>query len=330
MPGFKKDFMTMPDAKGNQWARTGGLFGRNRATSAPTKAKQAPAANANPYAQAVNPLGHASLNIKSKMLQNPFANKVAAFEWLYNPSANTPASEGLGLLGATGGALAGAHLGDDPLYKGMSEANRFHKATRQGASFPGINMSRVKSMGRNAGDIAERMNTPTATRIPEKLQHAASGLYRNVKTQRSFRHPELLMQLANKLQRAHMLRGLKSVGLTAGLGIGGGVLGYLGGKQLDAQKQSSANSGPASITPNPLQPPPAPPAPPAAPMMYPPGEGPVTSQVPPGGQPMTPSPTTPQPMQADQVGQFPPMTVQASVSDYMNKLSDEQVQRLFK
>lgn len=52
MPNFQKDPMTMPDVKGNQWARTGGLFGRNRAQSAPTAAKRPPAANANPFAYA--------------------------------------------------------------------------------------------------------------------------------------------------------------------------------------------------------------------------------------------------------------------------------------
>jgi hypothetical protein len=236
MPGFKKDFMTMPDAKGNQWARTGGLFGRNRATSAPTKAKQAPAPNANPYAQAVNPLGHASLNIKSKMLQNPFANKVASLEWTYNPSAPPPPlSESTGMLGAVGGILAGLHSGGDPMYKGVQQSHRFHKATKQDAAFPGVNLQRARSFARNsADDVAERLINPIASRIPEKLQHASAGLYRNVQAQRSFRHPELLMQLAKKLQRANMLRGAKTMGITAGLGLGGGLLGYLGGRQYHA------------------------------------------------------------------------------------------------
>lgn len=184
MPGFKKDYMTMPDQEGNQWARTGGLFGRNRVTSAPSKAKQAPAPNANPFVQAVNPLGRASLNMKSTMVQNPFVNKTAAM---------------------------------------------------------------------------------------------------------------LQSVVAKYSKRAEL-------------------------------------SMPASMNPNPLQPPPqqAPPQP-APPGMYPPGEGPVTSQVPPQGQQqIMPSPTMPQPMQADQSGQFPPMQVQASVKDYMNKVSDQQINRLFK
>jgi hypothetical protein len=81
MPNFQKDPMTMPDLAGNQWARTGGLFGRNRASSTPTAKKQAPAANANPYAQVVNPAQPA---LPVAFSQNVGQNKLAQ-QGLYMP-----------------------------------------------------------------------------------------------------------------------------------------------------------------------------------------------------------------------------------------------------
>lgn len=355
MPGFQKDPMTMPDQEGNQWARTGGLFGRNRVASAPTAAKQAPAANANPYQQIVNPLATAGMNLKSKMVQNPFANKMA------NEDSGR-LTQGLAVNGGVLGMIGGlAHdLKHNTTRNALSDFGqyvpRWLQATRE--STGGVNPSRVRSFVENTFGHLRSSGPPSASRAlsnvtgPDPLarvakqdwkpllHHPGAAAYNNATNIRMARH-------GNKLNK---LLGLKSLlttlktgkpflgaALGVGAGLAGGYAAESNGYRMSPfmlpykEKASQADSGPGSMNLNPLQPPPAPPQPaPAAPAMYPPGQGPVTSQVPDQSQmQIMPSPAMPAPGQADQIGAFPPMQVQASVAGYMENVSDRSLSELF-
>lgn len=375
MPGFKKDYMTMPDSKGNQWARTGGLFGRNRATSNPTKAKQAPAANANPYQQAVNPMTMSvGLNIKSKMLQNPFASKTAAEASPGHPLGDSAVSPqttflggSLGFLGSTLLPGTGRALGEN-VDQMVNYGARAHKALRNDQG--GVNPARVRSFVErtfggasgpvsssralsNITDTLGRSSAMLGDASKPLLHHRAADAYSNVLNTRGVRHGKKILDLLKGNSRMKGLRAilgpLLGTGLGAGAGLAGGLYADNSGYRLDnltgmpfKKTSNSAESGPGSMNANPIQMPPPPPMPPGAPPagaappapagMYPAGQGPVTSQVQPQGQmgPMQGSPTTPQPMQADQMGTFPPMQVQASVGRYMENVHDHDLNDLFR
>lgn len=80
MPGFQKDYAAFPDSNGNQWARPGGLFGRNRVASKPTAAKQGPAINKPGQTSGINFTAPTSQVQSSNQAytSNPFVNKLSS------------------------------------------------------------------------------------------------------------------------------------------------------------------------------------------------------------------------------------------------------------